>query len=84
MNREQAEQIARKYFPDSSEYTVQDVMDAIMEAVAVEREECAKECDQIEFISLNNCCERTASSCADAIRARGEIGRQMTSNGVPN
>lgn len=53
MNREQAGQIARKHhlqvFDDKHASIAKWVIDAIMEAVAVEREECARVCEEFEI-----------------------------------
>lgn len=84
MNREQADQIARKHhlqvFDDKHASIAKWVIDAIMEAVAVEREECAKVCDGIKqagYVAPEDGAaaffyNEASSDCADAIRARGE------------
>lgn len=68
MTRDQAEQIARRVMSVmlrsmiSRGEAARLCVEAIMEAVAVEREECARVCENLR--SNWNC-------CADAIRARG-------------
>ncbi len=47
MNREQAEQIARNYFDPARD--IEAAVDAIMQAVAIEREACAKVCEAYEI-----------------------------------
>lgn len=77
MTREQAEQIARKHqlkrLTEAHAERVKPsewVIDAIMEAAAIERaderEACAKVCDSVD----NYANPMTAKDCADAIRAR--------------
>lgn len=63
MIREQAEQIARNYFDPARD--IEAAVDAIMQAVAIEREECAKVCE-----SFDTCDPR---HIANAIRARGNL-----------
>ncbi len=72
MTREQAEQIARSVLTavnaDTSWPSVNHVANAIMEAVAIEREACAKVIEEHPYWLGQNA-KREAS---DAIRARGE------------
>ena len=73
MKREQAEAIAmasleRRHGLIPSLGPSPWVIDAIIEAVAIEREECAKVCDSVD----NYANPMTAKDCADTIRARGE------------
>ena len=73
MTREQAEQIARKHhlqvFNDKYASIAKWVIDAIMEAVAIEREECADECYARHANGRFK--HDTRDDCFEAIRARG-------------
>jgi len=77
MNREQAEQIARKFTdhlisisPNKRPSTNQLMVNAIIEAVAIEREECAKVCETEALRRTTSLAAMGARGCAEAIRAR--------------
>ena len=75
MKREQAEQIARKHFAGADcTRELQRAVNAIMEAVAIEREECAELCEthrDVRKPDRTNDPYITTLQCAAAIRARG-------------
>ena len=68
MNREQAEQIARNYFDPARD--IEAAVDAIMQAVAIEREACAKVCETEALRRTTSLAAMGARGCAEAIRAR--------------
>lgn len=70
MTREQAEQIARKHNCTETTWWLGQVADAILEAVAIEREECAKVCDHMAEFAFGFKTGEYANKCAKAIRAR--------------
>lgn len=75
MNREQVGQIARKHhlqvFDDKHASIAKWVIDAIMEAVAVEREECANIVADAAPGFCGGRAEIVLYSVAETIRARG-------------
>lgn len=77
MKREQAEQIAWNHDGGESTasgrtvLTIQQVIDAIMEAVTIEREACAKVCDDLHYPWRWDDNTSGPAECAAAIRARG-------------
>ena len=71
MNRARAEEIARGHATrggNSFEMDIERAADAIMEAVAEEREACAKLADEISFGPY----ELSGGEIGDAIRSRNE------------
>lgn len=71
MTREQAEQIAAKHFGAELPHYIADwVVPAIMEATAIEREECADAC--YERHANGRFKHDTRDDCYEAIRARAE------------
>lgn len=80
MKREQAEQIARRHANAGGSYyemLTDRCVDAILEAVAIEREACAKVCEErypenYGGVITEHPCYASSNECAEAIRARGE------------
>ena len=72
MNKEYIEQAI---YERTNEFVPQCVYEAILELIAIEREACARVCDDIhaKYKWPQDTAEKVASQwCADAIRARGQ------------
>jgi hypothetical protein len=67
MNLEQIEAIVAKNLSITDQRLMDGVIGAVLDAVAAEREACAKVAESYEPI-----CDRCPSGVANAIRARGE------------